>query len=140
MCFSRPLLILALLATLATGCARRNKAIPTAKPVSVAPGNAPAPVATTAARDLTDVMTDQLKLRPDQQTKVRSILTSTTQQANAAQQQYASNRPALLAELKRINIASDKQLQQVLTTTQYQQMKAKQRQMQAEMKSRKSGQ
>jgi hypothetical protein len=85
-------------------------------------------------------MTDQLKLRPDQQTKVRSILTSTTQQANAAQQQHASNRPALLAELKRINIASDKQLQQVLTATQYQQMKAKQRQMQAEMQSRKNGQ
>jgi len=109
----------------------------------VAPNTVPAaeaPVAPTAARDLTDVMTDQLKLRPDQQTKVRNILTSTTQQANAAQQQYASNRPALLAELKRINIASDKQLQQVLTSTQYQQMKAKQRQMQAEMQNRKTAQ
>ncbi|UYZ62641.1 hypothetical protein [Hymenobacter weizhouensis] len=132
----RPLLILTLLITLASGCARRNKAAAKAKSTPVA---APA-VAPTAARDLTDVMTEQLKLRPDQQPRVRAILTSTTEQVNAAQQQHAANRPALLAELKRINLASDKQLQQVLTATQYQQLKARQRQMQAEMQARKAGQ
>lgn len=130
------LLMLALLAMLASSCARRNKSIPTAKSTTVAP---PA-VAPTAARDLTDVMTEQLKLRPDQQPRVRAILTSTTEQVNAAQKQHAADRPALVAELKRINAASDKQLQQVLTPPQYQQMKARQRQMQAEMQARKAGQ
>lgn len=139
MSFSRLLLALCLLASLATGCARRNKNIPEAKSVSVAPAPAPT-VAPTAARDLTDVMTDELKLRPDQQQKVRAILTSTAEQANNAQKQYATNRPALMAELKRINAASNQQMQQVLTPTQYQQLKTKQRQMQAEMQSRKSGQ
>ncbi|QNH62637.1 hypothetical protein [Hymenobacter sediminicola] len=132
---SRPFLTLALLATLAAGCARRNKSIPEAKSVSTAPT-----VTATAARDLTDVMTDELKLRPDQQQKVRAILTTTAEQVNTARQQNANNRPALMAELKRINVSSDKQMQQVLTSTQYQQMKAKQRQMQAEMQNRKAGQ
>ena len=132
---SRPFLTLALVASLAAGCARRNKNIPEAKSVSTAPT-----VTATAARDLTDVMTDELKLRPDQQQKVRAILTSTAEQVNSARQQNANNRPALMAELKRINVASDKQMQQVLTSTQYQQMKAKQRQMQAEMQNRKAGQ
>ena len=139
MSFSRPLLALCLLVSLASGCARRNKNIPEAKSVSVAPAPTPT-VAPTAARDLTDVMTDELKLRPDQQQKVRAILTSTAQQANTAQKQYATNRPALMAELKRINAASNQQMQQVLTPTQYQQLKTKQRQMQAEMQNRKSGQ
>lgn len=114
----------------------RNKNIPEAKSVTVAPAPAPA-VAPTAARDLADVMTDELKLRPDQRQKVRAILSSTAEQANAAQKQYAGNRPALLTELRRINASSDKQMQQVLTPTQYQQLKTKQRQMQAHMQSRK---
>lgn len=132
---ARPLLTLALLASLAAGCARRNKNIPTAKaaPVAAAPVMAP-----TAARDLTDVMTDELKLRPDQQVKVRAILNSTAEQANAAQKELGANRTALAAELKRINLASQKQLQQVLTAAQFQQLQAKQRKMQAQMQSRKS--
>lgn len=134
MLLARPFLALALLATLSVGCARRNKNIPTAKAAPVA---APV-VAPTAARDLTDVMTDELKLRPDQQIKVRAILNSTAEQANAAQKQYAANRPALSAELRRINISSQKQLQQVLTPGQFQQLQAKQRKMQTQMQSRKA--
>ncbi|WP_022821787.1 hypothetical protein [Hymenobacter norwichensis] len=133
---SHSLLALSLLTATTFSCARRNKNIPEAKSVTVAPAPAPT-VAPTAARDLADVMTDELKLRPDQQQKVRAILSSTAEQANTAQKQYAGNRPALMTELKRINASSDKQMQQVLTPTQYQQLKAKQRQMQAQMQSRK---
>ena len=137
MLLSRSLLTLSLLTALTFGCARRhNASIPEARSTTVASKPAPT-VASTAARDLTDVMTDELKLRPDQQQKVRAILTSTAEQANAAQKQYGSNRSALMTELRRINASSDKQMQQVLTPTQYQQLKAKQRQMQAQMQNRK---
>ena len=119
---------------LATGCARRGRTAAKRKATTTAPV-----VARTAARDLTDVMTEELKLNPEQQQKVRAILSSTAQQANAAQKQYADNRPALLTELKRINTTSGKQMQQVLTPAQYQQLKTKQRQMQAQMQSRKAG-
>ncbi|SNR53715.1 MULTISPECIES: hypothetical protein [Hymenobacter] len=133
---ARPLLILACITSLAAGCARRhNASIPEAKSVAT-----PAPVVESrAARDLTDVLTEELKLTNDQRTKVRAIFTSTAEQANAAQRQYAANRPAMMTELKRINAASDKELQQVLTPAQYQQLKAKQRQVQAQMQSRKGG-
>lgn len=127
-------LALALLATLAAGCARRNKNIPVAKSVPAAPA-APA-VAPTAARDMTDILTEELSLTGEQRQKVRAILSGVAEQANAAQQQYATNRPALLAEQKRIITTSDKELQQVLTPTQYQQLKARQRQLQAQRQSR----
>jgi Spy/CpxP family protein refolding chaperone len=127
---------LLLLATLSVGCARRNKAIPEAKSVSTAPPAAPV-VAPRAARDMTDIMTEELNLTPDQRQKVRAILSDVAEQANAAQKQFANNRPALLAEQKRIITTSDKELQQVLTPTQYQQLKARQRQMQAQRQTRK---
>ncbi|WBO83751.1 hypothetical protein [Hymenobacter yonginensis] len=130
---------LLLLATLSVGCARRNKAIPEARSVAVAPPAAPAPVvAPTAARDMTDIMTEELNLTAEQRQKVRAILSGVAEQANAAQKQFANNRPALLAEQKRIITTSDKELQQVLTPTQYQQLKAKQRQMQAQRQTRKT--
>ncbi|GGE99954.1 hypothetical protein GCM10011383_08530 [Hymenobacter cavernae] len=104
----------------------------------VAPAPAPA-VAPTAARDLTDVMTDELHLTALQQTKVRGILTGTVQQVNAAQQQYGSNKTALMTELRRINASSESQLKAALTPTQYKQYQTKKRQMQAQMQARKSG-
>lgn len=134
----RLFLALACAAAFASGCARRhNPNIPEAASTTVA---APAPVvAPKAARDLTDVLTDELNLSNDQRSKVRTIFNTTTEQANAAQRQYASNRPALLTELKRINATSDKELQTVLTAEQYKQLKAKQRQVQAQMQARKAG-
>lgn len=134
---SRLTLTLALAAGLLAGCARRHNAtIPTAKSEPVA---APAPVvASTAARDLTDVLTEELNLTADQRRKVRAVFTNTAEQANAAKQRLGTNRPALLAELKRINTASDQELQSILTVTQYKQLKAKQRQVQAQMQARKA--
>jgi hypothetical protein len=133
---ARFLLALALTTTLATGCARRKRNIPEARSVAT-----PAPVvAPTAARDLTDVLTEELNLTADQQRKVRAVFTETSEKANAAQRQYSSNRPALMTELKRINTESDKELQQVLTASQYQKLKVKQRQVQDQMRARKAGQ
>lgn len=125
---------LLLLVTLSVGCARRNKTIPEARSVPVA---APV-VAPTAARDMTDIMTDELNLTGEQRQKVRAILSGVAEEANAAQKQFANNRPALLAEQKRIITTSDKELQLVLTPTQYQQLKARQRQMQAQRQSRRA--
>ena len=130
-------LVLLLLTTLSVGCARRNNAIPEAKSVSTAPAAAPV-VAPRAARDMTDIMTEELNLTPDQRQKVRAILSGVAEQANAAQKQFANDRPALLAEQKRIITTSDKELQQVLTPTQYQQLKARQRQMQAQRQTRRA--
>ncbi|RPD49657.1 hypothetical protein DNI29_02320 [Hymenobacter sediminis] len=135
---SRLPLALALAASLLAGCARRNKAnIPTAKATPVAPAPAPV-VASSAARDLTDVLTEELNLTGDQRRKVRAVFTNTAEQANAAKERLGTNRPALLTELKRINTASDQELQTILTVTQYKQLKAKQRQVQAQMQARKA--
>jgi len=136
---SRSLLFFVLLTSLTFGCARRRRAdIPEARTsVPVAPTPAPA-VAPTAARDLTDVMTDELKLTPLQQTKVRGILNGTVEQVNAARQQYGSNQAGLTAELRRINTSSETQLKAALTPTQYKQYVAKRRQMQAQMQARKA--
>ncbi|OUJ75870.1 hypothetical protein [Hymenobacter crusticola] len=137
---SRSLLFLALLTSLTFGCARRRRAdIPEARTsVAVAPAPAPA-VAPTAARDLTDVMTDELNLTSAQQTKVRAILNGTVEQVNGARQQYGSNQTALMTELRRINASSEAQLKAALTPTQYKQYVAKKRQMQAQMQARKAG-
>ncbi|UPL48732.1 hypothetical protein [Hymenobacter sublimis] len=134
---SRFTLSLVLAASLLASCARRHNAtIPTAKSAPVA---APAPVvASSAARDLTDVLTEELNLTGEQRRKVRAVFTNTAEQANAAQQRLSSNRPALMTELKRINAASDQELQTILTVTQYKQLKAKQRQVQAQMQARKA--
>ncbi len=136
------LLALALLMATTFSCARRKKAnIPNAPTTTTAaPTPAPAaPVERRAARDLTDVMTDELKLLPDQQVKVRAILTSTVEQVNDAQKKHGADRTALMTDLKAINARSEGQLKQVLTPTQYQQYQTKKRAMQAEMQSRKSG-
>ncbi|MBF9238646.1 hypothetical protein I2I05_14675 [Hymenobacter sp. BT683] len=94
------------------------------------------PTPKTAARDLADVMTTELQLTPDQTQKVRTILNGTVEQANAAKLKYAPKSPELLAELKRINISSQKELQVVLGPTKFKQLQANQRKMAAEMQQR----
>jgi hypothetical protein len=135
----RPLLFLALFSTLTFGCARRHRAdIPEAKAVTVAPAPAPAAVPKAAARDLTDVMTDELGLNGDQQTKVRSILRSTVEQVNTARQRFGTDKTALNKELVRINTSAESDLRAVLTATQYKQYQTKKRAMQAQMQARRA--
>lgn len=91
-----------------------------------------------AARDLTDVLTEQLALTDEQRSSVRQIFTSTVKQAQQAQERLKGNRPALLTELRNINATSDRELQQVLSPEQYQQLKARQKQVQEQMRARKA--
>jgi hypothetical protein len=133
----RPLLFLALLSTLTISCARRHKAdIPEAKAVTVAPAAPAVPKA--AARDLTDVMTDELRLNPEQQTKVRSILRSTVEQVNDARQRFGTDKTGLTTELRRINTSAESDLRTVLTAAQYKQYQAKKRAMQAQMQAKRA--
>ncbi|GAA3997949.1 hypothetical protein GCM10022408_05830 [Hymenobacter fastidiosus] len=135
---ARSLLLLALFSTLTLSCARRNKVdIPVAKSVVVTPAPAPE-VPKAAARDLADVMTDELGLNPDQQTKVRTILRSTVQQVNDARQRLGGDKTALTAELRRINTSAESDLRTVLTATQYKEYQAKKRAMQAQMQARRA--
>ena len=97
---------------------------------------ADSPAPPTAARDLADVIATDLQLAPDQTSQVRTILNGTVQQANAAKAKYEPKSPQLMAELKRINIASQKELQQVLGPTKFKQLQANQRKMATEMQQR----
>ena len=92
------------------------------------------PTPPTAARDLADAMATVLHLRPEQTAKARQVLNSTVTRANAARQQYPASSPQLSAALTRINVASDKELRQVLGPAAYREMQAKQAQIQAEMR------
>jgi len=94
------------------------------------------PTPTTAARDLADVMTTDLQLTPDQTTRVRTILSSTVAQANAAKQQFPPQSPQLLAQLKSINISSQKELRVVLGPVKFKQLQANQRKMATQMQQR----
>ena len=94
------------------------------------------PTPTAAARDLADVMTTDLQLTPDQTTRVRTILSSTVAQANAAKQQFPPQSPQLLAQLKSINISSQKELRVVLGPVKFKQLQANQRKMAAQMQQR----
>jgi hypothetical protein len=78
-------------------------------------------------------MTTVLRLRPDQTTKVRQILSSTVEQVNAARQQYPAQSPPLNAALTRINAASDKQMREALGPATYKELQAKRPQIQAQM-------
>jgi len=78
-------------------------------------------------------MTTVLHLRPDQTGKVRQVLNSTVEQANAARQQHPAQSAQLTAALTRINAASDKELRQILGPTAYREMQVKRAQIQAEM-------
>lgn len=133
----RPLALGLLALTLAgSGCSifRRHRDEPA--PVAATPPPPPPPLPAAAARDLADVMTDVLKLQPEQTGKVRQILSTTVQEANAARQQYPAQSPQLTAALTRINQSSEGQLRQVLGTTKYRELQAKRAQIQAEMQKR----
>jgi hypothetical protein len=127
-----------LLATLlfTSGCALFRKK-PKAAPVVETVRTEDSPTPPAAARDLADVMTSTLGLRPDQTIKVRQILNETVADVNAARQKFAPKSPQLMAELKRINASSEGQLRTVLGAGTFAQYQAKRRQMAEEMRNRK---
>ena len=130
--FARPALALSLLAS-SCSIFHRHRDAP-APPPAEATRSADTPTPPTAARDLADAMTTVLHLTPEQTTQARQVLNSTVRQANAARQEYPAASPQLGAALKRINLASDKELRQVLGPTAYRDMQTKQAQIQAEMR------
>ena len=99
-----------LLLTASCSIFHRDKPAPVVETVRTE--SSPAPP--TAARDLADVMSSEPKLSPDQTTRVRTVLNGTLQQSNAAKQKLAPQSPQLLAELKRINSNSQKELRAVV--------------------------
>ena len=99
-----------LLLTASCSIFHRDKPAPVVETVRTE--SSPAPPS--AARDLADVMSSELKLSPDQTTRVRTVLNGTLQQSNAAKQKLAPQSPQLLAELKRINSNSQKELRAVV--------------------------
>ncbi|MDQ2770568.1 MAG: hypothetical protein M3Y54_08720 [Bacteroidota bacterium] len=98
------------LATASCSIFHRDKPAPVVETVRTESSPAPA----TAARDLADVMSSELKLSPDQTVRVRTVLNGTLRQSNAAKEKLAPQSPQLLAELKRININSQKELRAVI--------------------------
>ena len=125
-------LLLLFLAAASCSLFRRDKPAPVVKTVRTPDS----PTPPTAARDLADVMATELQLTPDQTASVRTILTSTVEQANAAKSKFPAQSPQLLAEQKRINIASQKKLQQVLGPAKFKQLQANRRKMATEMQQR----
>jgi hypothetical protein len=119
---------------LLTSCARRDR--PAKGPVVETVRTADSPTPPTAARDLADVMTSTLGLRPEQTTKVRFILATTVDEVNAARQKYPPKSVPLMTELKRINASSEGQLKQTLGPATYKEFQAKKKQIQAEMQQR----
>ena len=119
---------------LTTGCSvfHGTKSAPVVETVRTP--NSPTPP--TAARDLADVMATDLQLTPEQTVKVRAILTGTVSQANTAKEKLPPKSPQLLAELKRVNLTSQKELQVVLGPVKFKQLQANQRKMAAEMQQR----
>lgn len=132
--FSRFLTLLTLsLAT--TSCSifhRRSKPAPVVETVRTADS----PTPPTAARDLADVMATDLQLTPEQTGRVRSILSNTVARANAAREKFPPQSPQLLAEQKRINTTSQRELQQILGPVKFKQFIANQRKMATEMQQR----
>ncbi|WP_310392809.1 hypothetical protein [Hymenobacter sp.] len=117
-----------------TSCARRDR--PAKAPVVETVRSADSPTPAAAARDLADVMATDLSLTPDQTSKVRAILSGTVEQANAAKEKYPPQSAPLLAELKRVNTASQNELRVVLGPAKFKQLQANQRKMAAEMRQR----
>lgn len=131
---SRFPLILAVAGTLLAGCARGPKTSkpPVVETVRTAESLTPP----TAARDLADVMASSLQLTPEQTAKVRAILGNTVERVNTAKGKFAPKSAQLMSELKRINTASQKELQVVLGPAKFKQLQANQRKMAAEMQQR----
>lgn len=116
------------------GCARRERPAKTPVVETVRTPDSPTPPA--AARDLADVMTSTLRLRPDQTLKIRQIFSGAVEQVNTARQKFPAKSTQLNAELRRINTASETQLREALGTASYQEFQSKKRQIQAEMQQR----
>ena len=119
--FSGLLLLLSLAATSCSIFHRRAKPAPIVETVRTI--DSPAPP--TAARDLADVMGTELRLTPDQTARVRIILNGTLTQSNAAKENLTPKSPQLLAELKRININSQKELSAVVGPAKLKQLQTK---------------
>ena len=109
----------------------RNHPAPVVETVRTA--DSPAPP--TAARDLAGVMGTELKLSPDQTTRVRKVLNGTLKESNAAKVKLPAQSPQLQAELKRININSQQELRGVVGPTKFKllQTKGVQQKIAAEM-------
>lgn len=133
---STRLFILLAVGSIMASCSifHRDKPAPVVETVRTA--DSPAPP--TAARDLADVMGTELKLTPDQTGRVRTILNGTLTQSNAAKGKFAPQSPQLLAELKRINTTSQKELRTVVGPAKFSQLqtKATQQKIAAEMQQR----
>ena len=99
-----------LLLTASCSLFHRTKPAPVVETVRTESSPAPA----TAARDLADVMSTELKLSPDQTGRVRSILSGTLKESNTAKEKLPAQSRQLLAELKRINSNSQKELRAVI--------------------------
>ena len=130
----RPVRLSGLLLGLALGgCSlfHRNRPAPVVETVRTESSPAPA----TAARDLADVMGTELRLTPDQTARVRTVLNGTLKESNAAKEKLAPQSPQLLAELKRINISSQKELRTVIGPEKFKllQTKAVQQKIAADM-------
>lgn len=110
-----------LLATTSCSIFHRKKAEPVVETVRTT--DSPAPP--TAARDLADVMGTELQLTPDQTVRVRTILNGTLSESNAAKEKYAPKSPQLLAELKRINADSQKELSAVVGPAKFKQLQTR---------------
>ncbi|HEX8658804.1 MAG TPA: hypothetical protein VF690_14770 [Hymenobacter sp.] len=124
------------LSLLLTNCARRERPAKTPVATAVPTPPADAPMPTTAARDLADVMATELQLTPEQTTQVRTILNGTVEQANAAKAKFPAKSPELTTELKRINTDSQKELLALLGPVKFKQLQTNQRKMAAEMQQR----
>ena len=127
-------LVLAATLLLASGCARRPNPSKALVVETVRTPDSPTPPA--AARDLADVIAADLQLTPAQTAQVRTILSGTVAQANAAKEKFPPQSAPLLAELKRINTASQEELRQLLGPAKFKQLQANQRKMATEMQQR----
>ena len=109
----------------------RDKPAPVVETVRTESSPAPA----TAARDLADVMSTALKLSPNQTARVRTVLNGTLKESNAAKEKLAPQSPQLTAELKRINLNSQKELRAVVGSDKFKllQTKSVQQKIAAEM-------
>ena len=129
---------LLVLSLAATGCSvfRRDKPAPMVETVRTPDS----PMPPTAARDRADVMATELKLTPEQTGKVRAILGSTVEQANAAKAKFPPKSTQLMTELKRINGDSQKELQLVMGPAKFKQLQTRgtQQKIAAQMQQRRT--
>lgn len=128
---------LLLLAMTSTSCVRFSIYLPDAAFENVREEAKPTE-AKSPARDLTQAMTEELKLEPEQQGRIQTILHATVQKARAARTLYADNPMAMNTALRRINSDSERQLRQALSLAQYQQYLSGRQRLQERMQAKAS--